>query len=255
MIPGIEEPKIPETEELEIPETEEPEIPETEEPEIPETEEPKTLETEEPETLETEEPEDPETEEPETLETEEPEDPETEEPEDTRSELSSGRISGLKDLTYTGAALTQKMEVIVDGSILKPGKDYKVTYKNNKAVGTAQVKVTGIGNYTGTLSGSFSINPKPVKLKKLTGKKKSITVKWEKPSAQVSGCQIQYSISKTFESESRILTAAGKNKKSAKIKNLKAKKTYYVRIRTYKTVNGQTYYSAWSKSMKIKTKK
>ena len=35
---------------------------------------------------------------------------------------------------------------------------------------------------------------------------------------------------------------------------LKAKKKYYVRIRTYKTVSGQKYYSAWSKVKAIKTK-
>ena len=38
------------------------------------------------------------------------------------------------------------------------------------------------------------------------------------------------------------------------IKSLKAKKYYYVRVRTYKTVGGKKYYSSWSKSKKIKTK-
>ncbi len=37
-------------------------------------------------------------------------------------------------------------------------------------------------------------------------------------------------------------------------KKLKTKKTYYVRIRTYKTVNGKNYYSAWSGVKKAKTK-
>ena len=35
---------------------------------------------------------------------------------------------------------------------------------------------------------------------------------------------------------------------------LKAKKTYYLRIRTYKTVSGKKYYSSWSKYKKVKTK-
>ena len=38
------------------------------------------------------------------------------------------------------------------------------------------------------------------------------------------------------------------------IKKLKAKKTYYVRIRSYKTVNGKKYYSSWSGPVKKKTK-
>jgi hypothetical protein len=47
-------------------------------------------------------------------------------------------------------------------------------------------------------------------------------------------------------------------KTSTAIKNLKGKKKYYVRIRTYKNVkfNGKTVkvYSSWSKSKSVKTK-
>ena len=39
------------------------------------------------------------------------------------------------------------------------------------------------------------------------------------------------------------------------IKKLKKKKTYYVRIRTYKKVSGKTYYSGWSSVKKVKIKK
>lgn len=39
------------------------------------------------------------------------------------------------------------------------------------------------------------------------------------------------------------------------ISKLKAKKKYYVRIRTYKTVGKQKYYSDWSKGVKVTTKK
>lgn len=40
----------------------------------------------------------------------------------------------------------------------------------------------------------------------------------------------------------------------ATIKSLKAKKTYYVRVRTYKNVDGKKYYSAWSSAKSKKTK-
>jgi len=39
-----------------------------------------------------------------------------------------------------------------------------------------------------------------------------------------------------------------------KVKKLKAKKKYYVRVRTYKTVKGKKVYSSWSKVKSIKTK-
>lgn len=47
-----------------------------------------------------------------------------------------------------------------------------------------------------------------------------------------------------------------KKKKTTKykVKKLKAKKKYYVRVRTYKTVKGKKVYSAWSKVKSIKTK-
>ena len=47
-----------------------------------------------------------------------------------------------------------------------------------------------------------------------------------------------------------------KNSKTTKktIKNLKAKKKYYTKVRTYKVINGKTYYSDWSKVKQVKTK-
>ncbi|MBR4240945.1 MAG: hypothetical protein IKR97_01860 [Eubacterium sp.] len=41
---------------------------------------------------------------------------------------------------------------------------------------------------------------------------------------------------------------------SKTVKKLKAKKNYYVRIRSYRTVGGINYYSKWSSSIKVKTK-
>ena len=38
------------------------------------------------------------------------------------------------------------------------------------------------------------------------------------------------------------------------LKKLKSKKKYFVRIRTYKTVNGKKVYSSWSKAKTVKTK-
>lgn len=46
----------------------------------------------------------------------------------------------------------------------------------------------------------------------------------------------------------------GKSKTNYTLKDLRSKKTYYVRIRAYKTVKGVKYYSAWSKVLRIKVK-
>lgn len=46
----------------------------------------------------------------------------------------------------------------------------------------------------------------------------------------------------------------GEKTNKNKVKKLKAKKKYYVRVRTYKTVKGKKVYSSWSKVKSIKTK-
>ena len=68
------------------------------------------------------------------------------------------RIEAIPDQIYNGAKQTPKIRVY-DGSTLLGSKDYKVQYSNNVNAGTATVKVTGLGNYKGTETASFTIKP------------------------------------------------------------------------------------------------
>ena len=96
--------------------------------------------------------------------------------------------------------------------------------------------------------------PKSAKISKLTAGKKQFKATWKKVSG-VSGYQIQYSASSKFAKKStKTSTVKGSKKTSVTVKKLKSKKKYYVRIRTYKTVNGQKVYSSWSKSKTVKIK-
>ena len=81
---------------------------------------------------------------------------------------------------------------------------------------------------------------------------KKMTVKWGK-NAKANGYQIQYSKSKTFASGNKTATAAGASTVSKVITSLTKGKTYYVRVRAYKTVNNVKFFSSWSvvKSVKI----
>ncbi|MCD7765376.1 MAG: CAP domain-containing protein [Lachnospiraceae bacterium] len=83
---------------------------------------------------------------------------------------------------------------------------------------------------------------------------KKAVVKWKK-SSSVTGYQIQYSTSKTFADGNKTVKVSGASKVSRTLSKLTKKKTYYVRIRTYKTVGGKTYYSAWSSVKKVKITK
>ena len=72
-------------------------------------------------------------------------------------------VTCIDEKTYTGKAITlsgDELEVYYGTTRLTEGTDYKVTYKNNKAVGTATVTVTGKGNYSGKDTVTFAIAPK-----------------------------------------------------------------------------------------------
>ena len=164
--------------------------------------------------------------------------------------------------TYNGK--TQKPSVTVkdsSGKTLKNNVDYTVSFpKGMKNVGRYIITVTLKGNYSGTISETFDIVPKGTSISKVTAKKKGFTVKWKKQKKQTTGYEIAYSTSSKFAKKSTKITDAGKSRAASKtVSNLKAKKKYYVRIRTYKTVkiSGKSVklYSDWSKAKAVTTKK
>ena len=88
---------------------------------------------------------------------------------------------------YDGKAKKPGVTVKLNGKTLKNGTDYTVSYLNNTKVGTAKVTITGKGNYTGSVSKTYSIknNFKKATIsgisnKSYTGKNitQSITVKY-----------------------------------------------------------------------------
>ncbi|MCD7840157.1 MAG: fibronectin type III domain-containing protein [Erysipelotrichaceae bacterium] len=161
----------------------------------------------------------------------------------------------LSTSTYTYDGKVKKPSVTLkNGSTTISSSNYTVTYASGrKNVGTYKVTIKGKGNYTGTITKTFKINPAKTTLKSLTKAKKAITVKWTKKTTQVTGYQIQYSTSSKFSSAKTVTISSNKTI-SKKITGLKSNTKYYVRIRTYKTVNGTKYYSGWSSSKNIKTK-
>lgn len=66
---------------------------------------------------------------------------------------------------FTGQMIVDKNNNIVGGtySELRLNTDYYYFYENNSSVGFASLVVVGIGDYTGTISKSFSINKKDIK--------------------------------------------------------------------------------------------
>ena len=138
----------------------------------------------------------------------------------------------------------------ITGTIYRNGqffRDFKKSYKVE-------------GNTPSPTPVNKPTKPAKVTVKKTTlksaknAKGKKLVVKWKKNTAG-NGYQIQYSTSKKFAKGNKTKTIRKNKTTSYTIKKLKKKKTYYVRIRTYKKVSEKTYYSEWSSVKKVKIKK
>lgn len=137
------------------------------------------------------------------------------------------------------------------------GGDYKeddnlcfvVFYKPETKGGQPQLQ-------TGTCKNPVKVTPKPTSIKgKIKAKKKAFFVKWKKQKS-VHGYQVQYSTNKKFtKKKTKIKKVTGASKTKLTVKKLKAGKKYYVRVRTVRKVDGRPYYSKWSKTKTVKTKK
>ena len=162
-------------------------------------------------------------------------------------------LSGV-NYAYSGKVITPKVVVKNSAGQTISSKYYTVTYaRGRKNVGRYAVTIKFKGNYSGSKTLYFNILPPRTTVSKLTAGKKSFTATITKKSAQVTGYQLQYSTNKKFSGAKTQTIRSYKTTKQT-IKNLYAKKYYYVRVRTYKTVGGKNYYSSWSNYKYIKTK-
>jgi Rps23 Pro-64 3,4-dihydroxylase Tpa1-like proline 4-hydroxylase len=156
--------------------------------------------------------------------------------------------------TYTGKALKPSVTVTDSNGKKISSSNYTVTYINNSKVGKATVKITLKGNYRGTFTKTFKINPRATTLSKLTATSKGFKVTWKKQASQTTGYEIRYSTKASMRG-AKTVTVKKNSTISTTVKKLVAKKKYYVQICTYTTVNGTKYYSSWSKVKTVTTKK
>ena len=170
-----------------------------------------------------------------------------------KNNFKKATVSGISTKAFTGKNITQSITVKYNGKTLKNGTDYTFSYSNNKKVGKATVKITGKGKYCGVITKTFKINPAKQEIQKLTAKSKAFFVDWaQKGSA--TGYEIQYATNSKFTRAKKVTITNNKTDKTT-VSKLSGKKKYYVRVRSYTTVNGTKYYGAWSASKSVTTKK
>ncbi len=112
---------------------------------------------------------------------------------------------------------------------------YVVAYSNNST--SANMNTAAI------------IIPSAPKITSMSVASSKVTVKWKKNSV-ITGYQIQYASNKAF-SHKETVKVKGANKTSKKLTGLKGSKCY-VRIRSYKKIGGNIFYSDWSSTKKAK---
>lgn len=148
-------------------------------------------------------------------------------------------------------AAYRSVSVIVKGTKQDEVKDSKPATKPSESATTPST--TQPTTKPSTTKNTKTVKPKKTSIKKLSKGKKKFTVTWAKVSG-VRGYQIQYSSDKKFKKNNKSVTVTKQKTTKATVKKLKSKKKYYVRVRTYKTVNGKKIYSSWSKVKSVKTK-
>lgn len=152
-------------------------------------------------------------------------------------------------------AAYRSVSVIVKGTKQDEVKDSKPTTKPSEPATTPSTtpSTTQPTTKPSTTKNTKTVKPKKTSIKKLSKGKKKFTVTWAKVSG-VKGYQIQYSSNKKFKKNNKMVTVTKQKTTKATVKKLKSKKKYYVRVRTYKTINGKKIYSSWSKVKSVKTK-
>ena len=137
-----------------------------------------------------------------------------------------------------------------------PEDEYELTYpKESTDVGVYRIYINYLGKYIGESYYEYSIIPEATSITKLTPKKHSVKIEWDKVENEdtVNCYVIEYSTDKTFTDD--VNTAyISSTKDHVTLRKLKRKTKYYFRICSSKSVFEYSANSAWSKIKKAKTK-
>ncbi len=163
-----------------------------------------------------------------------------------QSFLIGAKQAGNAKLTYS----SNNKDVTVNSS-------GKVTIKKG-FIGKATITITAnatSGYNKATKKITVTVNPPAIKISKISNSSsKTMKVTYAKNTV-VTGYQIQYSTDKNFKKDVKTTTVKKNSTTSTTISKLTKGKTYYVRVRTYKTVSGTNFYSNWSPVKNVKISK
>ena len=79
--------------------------------------------------------------------------------ENEKIDISSAHCSTTAPQPFTGQPICPQVDITLNSQTLTKDVDYTITYRSNTNVGTAEIEITGIGSYTGTINLQFEIIP------------------------------------------------------------------------------------------------
>ena len=160
---------------------------------------------------------------------------------------SSTNPTNVTSTTATASQITADSKMVEDA--------YIVANEFSKSLSKANTTTTKAATTAkATTKPSKKNNVKKTSIKSVKGKKKGFKVTWKKV-ASAKGYQVKYSTSRYFfESLTYTKNVKKATTTSATVKNLRSGRTYFVKVRTYKTVKGKKVYSDWSKIKTVTVK-
>lgn len=160
--------------------------------------------------------------------------------------LTKMNVLSIEEQLYSGKAI-KPVPIIMDGGYqLVKSKDYKITYADNKKIGTATITLKGIGKYSGEVKKTFSI----VAVKKadiptvyidaldVVGDNTFLMWRVSSSNKKYDGVQILRSDKKDGK-YSVIKTVKGNNDNSGYIDKDTKGKSYYYKVRAYVEAEGK----------------
>ncbi|MDR1292723.1 MAG: L,D-transpeptidase family protein [Clostridiales Family XIII bacterium] len=159
-------------------------------------------------------------------------------------DISAAEIAPIKDHSYDGEKRKPAVKVTLNGASLKKDRDFKVSYENNKNPGVATVTITGKNGYVGVKQTTFNIIVQPPTEFKLKSDSDSLNASWKKSRGKVSGYKVEYAEDEGFDKSKIKELKSGTTKYS--IDRSHAGRDYYVRVRAFAKISGETYYSEYT---------
>lgn len=165
------------------------------------------------------------------------------------SPISKASAASIPDRTYNGSAHKPAVTITLDGKKLSSTNDYNVAYSNNVSTGTATVKLTGKGYYTGSKTVTFRIIPAQVKnLKTTVVLDNELRISWSAVSG-ADGYEVYRYNSSTAKWDKIRTTSALKFVDS----KLSGGTVYKYKVRAYRLYDGKSVFGSYSSTLSEKT--